>query len=56
MGAAAPGFCFGVLQWGRDREVADRDAPPPVPMSVILLQWGRDREVADSRTAQFFDG
>ena len=34
------------LQWGRDREVADRFVAMLVDLEAHRLQWGRDREVA----------
>ena len=39
------------LQWGRDREVADRLIPIPKEEHQCPLQWGRDREVADRLAA-----
>ena len=40
-----------LLQWGRDREVADSAGHPDVSTACAspVLQWGRDREVADRR-------
>ena len=43
------------LQWGRDREVADRLRTPVMRSTLISLQWGRDREVADRPTMRFID-
>ena len=40
-------MCLSVLQWGRDREVADSCFAAYSGSSLARLQWGRDREVAD---------
>ena len=37
-----------MLQWGRDREVADSKHDSEYWPWDVRLQWGRDREVADS--------
>ena len=44
------------LQWGRDREVADRKGRVNMENIIVTLQWGRDREVADrsSPSVPFF--
>ena len=36
-----------VLQWGRDRAVAEFCWPIPAVVLSRLLQWGRDRAVAE---------
>ena len=46
---------MGVLQWGRDREVADRATSAPRLLRSLWLQWGRDREVADSERQRELD-
>ncbi len=37
----------GVLQWGRDLEVAESQICPKESTSAVVLQWGRDLEVAE---------
>ena len=39
-----------VLQWGRDRAVAELLAVGGQIANYVLLQWGRDRAVAELRT------
>ena len=41
-----------MLQWGRDRAVAELATAAPGPVVVKVLQWGRDRAVAELSQAQ----
>ena len=38
---------FQLLQWGRDREVAEFVPAVEKDLAGLMLQWGRDREVAE---------
>src|SRR5438876_262188 len=40
-------FWATLLQWGRDRSLAELSSPRITPPAWMKLQWGRDRSIAE---------